>query len=161
MKRNTITIIELVIVISVIVVVVSIKSYKIPESKPNYVSKMTVLIKEQINIVDDYVVLTDKITSGEIPAEEAIYNLQKIKASLIENKRAIKNITPPMVYVNVHRVFIKALQCCIDSVEIFLSALNIKDEKVKEAKVQEAKSKLKEYKNDMNNLRQPVCPDLK
>ncbi|MEQ8225083.1 MAG: hypothetical protein ABRQ37_22380 [Candidatus Eremiobacterota bacterium] len=165
MKRNTITIIEVIIILCVIVVAVRVRSCKIPESKRNYISDMTIAIKKQNNIIERYIILTDNISKRTVSGEEANYNLEKIKNSFIENKRIIETIAPPVDFINEHENFIRVFQCCIDSVDIYLSISNIKDEKFKIKKIKEAKDKIKEYNEYMKYLShrtmRNMVPDLK
>jgi hypothetical protein len=161
MRRNTITIIELIIILCVIVAVVRIRSCKMPESELSYTGKMLGAAHEQTHIIDDYFGLIDKIRNREITVEEANYDLQKIKTSFIDKKRKIETIIPPRNYGNEHEDFIKAFQCCIDSVDISLYTINTKDEKIKETTVKEAKDKIKEYERYTYKYTHSMCHDLR
>jgi phage anti-repressor protein len=122
--------------------------------KREYVLMMTeTFLKKQNKIVDDYLILLDKVLSKEISGDELTDKSEVIRNAFIHNKKALETITPPKDYINEHKEFIIACQYCVDSADISLAALDEKDENVKTEKIKEAKDKIEEYGKILRDIR--------
>jgi len=91
-------------------------------------------------------ILTDNIFKGEIPEKQAIYKLEKIKNSFLENKRAIDTIIPPGEFADDHKNFIRIFNYCIESSDMSLSAIDMEHGKIETERILHAKVLINDFK---------------
>jgi len=118
--------------------------------KTEYVSDVTSILRKQRDISDNYLVLLNKALNKKISEEELKKNINLTKRAFIDNKIALEAIIPPKSYIKDHERFINAFQFCIDSTDISLKALSIKDEDVKNKEIKKAIEKIQEFKNSFH-----------
>lgn len=113
---------------------------------------MMTLNHKLIKIKDDYYILRNKTVNEHFSKEELKNELQKIKYAFLENKKAFEAVIPPRVYINQHKRVLEACQYCVDSVDIYIETLDIKDEEIRREKIKEAEEKIIEQRRIFKDI---------
>jgi len=90
---------------------------------------------------DEYYVLRNKTVDKHLSKEE-LDELQEIKYAFLDYKKAFEAIIPPRACINTHKEVLEACQYCADSVDIYIEALNIKDEEIRREKIKEVNERI-------------------
>lgn len=128
------------IIIFVLLIMLNGCNYFSVYEKTNYVSLVTPLIRKHQDDMNNYIKLC-KEDEKKID-DSTKKKFEDLKNIFTENKKNLETLKAPEAYKNEHANFLTAFQNCIDSSDISITLLSVKDKKERQEKISDVRAKM-------------------